>query len=189
MLEIKFALKQGISFLKILFGIEPPPSYHGLFYRRKVIEYLNKSDLVKQLFFIRTSYSASTQTIQGDAEKVRSEFISSIKDADFALAVRGDGNYSLRFYEILSLGRIPLYIDTDGPLPLEDEIDYDSFMMRVNYKDIERVAEIVSTVWKNLNNEDFVVMQQKAREVFETKLRADLFYRVLFEKLERDVVR
>lgn len=178
--EFKYRVKLCLSFLKILLRFKPPSSLQGLYYRRKALTAISNNGDIKKLFFIRTSYSASHQTIVGDVEQLRNEFVSSIQNADLALAVRGDGNYSLRFYEILSLGRIPLYIDTDGPLPLEDKIDYDDFIIRINHAHINMLPEILNKWWNGLSEERFMMMQKMAHDVFTTKLRTDVFYRDLF---------
>lgn len=48
--------------------------------------------------------------------------ITDIQNADFILSVKGDGSFFCRFYEALSLGRIPFFIDTDCILPFENMI-------------------------------------------------------------------
>ena len=65
-------------------------------------------------------------------KQLRFEFIRNILSSDYTLCFRGSGNYSLRFYETLCLGRIPLFINTDCKLPFEDEINWrDMFMGRI----------------------------------------------------------
>ena len=154
--------------------------FQGLYYRRKIVKVIQSAKTCRPNFYIRSFFSASKATIEGDKDQIRNEFISSIKDSDLALVVRGNGNFSLRFFEVLSLGRIPLFIDTDTPLPLENEIDYDSFMLRVEHKDIHKIPEIVEKFWQETTPEQFIEMQKKAREVFETKLRSDAFFRIYF---------
>lgn len=161
------------------------PSLQGIFFRKKTILKLKKSIGIETLFFIRDSYSANRNTISGDPQKIRSQFISAITDSDFPLCVRGDGNYSLRFYEILSLGRIPLFIDTDCALPLEDIINYDACMLRVDYTEIDLVEKKVLTYWEQLTPEVFLEKQMHARQVFETYLRADVFYTNFFKTIKQ----
>jgi hypothetical protein len=184
--EIKYRLRTVVTRMRVSFGLRSPAEYQGLFFRRRLIKLLQSTDKLKTLFHLRSAYSGAKRTIEGDPDTIRHEFISSIKDSDFALAVRGDGNYSLRFFEIVSLGRIPLFIDTDCVLPLEDEIDYDAVMLRVPYTEIDRLDQIVADFWAKLSPEEFGERQRKARELFETKLRADVFYTDLFSRLEKE---
>ena len=75
-------------------------------------------------FIIRNSYSSHANTIELLAEEARGQYIDNILKSDLSLAVRGDANISCRFYEILSLGRVPLFVDTDCVLPMENVVDY-----------------------------------------------------------------
>lgn len=185
---IKYKTKIFIQFLLLqIKKIHAPVVYQGLHFRRKAITALNNNDLLETKFFLRHSYSGHKKTIQDDPEKLRKEFISAIKDSDLALAVRGDGNYSLRFFEILSLGRIPLFIDTDIPLPLEDEIDYDAFILRVDYEKIQDLPRIIDRFWQRSTENGFKEMQTNARQAFKYRLSAGAFYAYLFKNFD-DIV-
>lgn len=152
----------------------------GLLFRIDAIKYLRNSSLILPNFILRKSYSGSEKTRNGSVEKVRLEYVKNILESDFSLAVKGDGNFSVRFYEILSLGRIPLFLDTNCVLPLEDMINYGEFMLKVDYKDIKNIDKIVSDFYSKTSNEDFISMQKKAREVFEKYLRIDSFFQHVF---------
>lgn len=184
--EIKYQVKIAIQWVRIRMGLDSPASLQGLYYRRRTLRVLGQNPGIHTDFIMRSSYSGNKRTIRGDTAEVRRQFVDSIKRSDFALAIRGDGNWSLRLYEILSLGRVPLYVDTDAPLPWEDEIEYDTFMLRVDYTKVDELAQIAVDRWLDLSDEEYRAMQLRAREVFETKLRADVFYRDLFARLARE---
>lgn len=171
--KIKFFIKDSILY----FGAER----QGIYFRRKAIKLLDKSSLVDINFIIRSSHFGNRKTITGDPVISRKEYIDNILNSDFTLSPKGDGNYSVRFYEALSLGRIPLLIDTDTPLPFEDLIKYDEFILRVDYRRINQLPEIVSNFYTKLTNEQFVAMQKKAREVYESFLSSEVFFRYIFD--------
>jgi hypothetical protein len=156
----------------------------GLFYRRKCISTLKKSHNLILSIIERKSYSGHKKTIEVAPEIARKEFIDNIVNSDFSLSIKGDGNYSLRFYEILSAGRVPLFIDTDCPLPLEDIINYDEFILRIDYKNINNVDKIVSEFYRNLSEETYFKMQKSARYAFENYLSTDSFFRILCDRLK-----
>ena len=106
-------------------------------------------------------------------------------NSDFVLCPKGDGNYSVRFYEALSLGRIPILIDTDMVLPLEETLDYSKFILRVDHADMHRLEDIVADFYEALSNEEFQAMQMEAREAFATHLRYDSFFNTALPILER----
>jgi hypothetical protein len=184
--EIKYKIKIFFSSLNELCLGRKEYERRGLYFRRKALKVLSESKVETHTLLTheRKSFSAAISTIQGSPNTVRREFVDLIKNSHLPLVIRGNGNYSLRFFEVLSLGRVPLFIDTDTPLPLEDEIDYDSFMLRVNYKNIHKLNEIVVDFWENTSEEKFNEMQKKARCVFENSLRVDVFYKDFFDSVK-----
>jgi hypothetical protein len=181
--ELSFQVRALLCRLKSYFDKKCAPRCQGLFYRRRAIKVLEDCSTCHTNFIIRNFFSANKKTIKGKTDEVRREFIDAIDKSDLPLVVRGNGNFSLRFFEVLSLGRVPLFIDTDVGLPLEKEIDYDSFMLRVNHSDIDKLPKIIDNFWSKLSDEEYLTMQKKAREVFETKLKPAVFYSILFKKL------
>ncbi|MCE9643662.1 glycosyltransferase family 47 protein [Candidatus Parcubacteria bacterium] len=155
----------------------------GLYFRRAALARLRDSALVVSNFLIRKTFSAHAHSITSDPQTARREYIENMVNSDFVLAPKGDGNYSMRFYEALSLGRIPLLIDTETELPLESEIDYSSFVLRVSYKDMDRLPQIVADFYAGLTEEEFKAMQERARAAFVEKLFGEAFLRYAFAHL------
>ncbi len=151
------------------------PKKQGLYWRRKALELLSSSDLVKTNFVVRNTFSGHRDTIGGSPDDYRKEYVENIKNSDMTLAPKGDGNYSLRFYETLSLARTPILIDTDMVLPCEDKINYDDFIVRVSYAGIHHLPQIVSAWYSGLSSDEFARKQRMAREVFLKHLRIDMF--------------
>lgn len=59
-----------------------------------------------------------------------------MNDCQFILCPRGVGLNSIRFFETIKAGRIPILIADQTKLPLEHIINYDYFVIRVPEKDI-----------------------------------------------------
>jgi hypothetical protein len=152
----------------------------GIILRRKALFSLKRSGLVETNFVIRDSYSGSEKTRKINAEKSRAEYIENIVNSDFSLAIKGDGNFSIRFYEVLSLGRIPLFVDTDCVLPLEDVIDYSSFIIKTNSGEIPHLGQTVSEFYNRLSVVEFKKMQNHARSIYENYLRVDKYAEYVF---------
>ncbi len=187
---VSFVGKAGFNsvneFIKYLiknFFLYSGAKKQGIFFRRKIISVLNKDKRISFNTIIRKRYSANKKTVEASPKQVRSEYIKSIKDAHFVLAPRGDGNYSLRFYEILSLGRIPIIIDTDVQLPLHEIINYDDFVIRVPLNKINNTGEYIMAFLKNHSNEQFLSAQRQARETFETYLYMPTFLKYFFTEI------
>lgn len=155
----------------------------GIYFRIKAIKEIKKCNNIITKFILRKKYSSHVNTIELGYAQARSEYVQNILDSDLALAIRGDANTSCRFYEILSLGRIPLFVDTDCILPLEDVIDYKKFVVFVDYGDMDNICETALNFYKNTNEDDFIAMQKTAREMFEKYLNTTSFFKYILPKL------
>ncbi len=151
--------------------------YHGLHFRRKIISLLRSSSSVVVSLFVKNKYIT-------DKKNLKEDYVSVIKDSNLILAVRGVGNYSSKFFEILSLGKIPLFVDTDICLPLENEIDYDDFILKIDYKELDKLPEIVEKFWRTSTKESLLEMQTKARQAFKYRLSTHAFYKYLFSNFD-----
>ncbi len=185
--EIKANLKNALLNIKKYISPDKHLETHksGLLFRRQAIKNLQSSFLVKTNFIIRKSYSGHINTLELPPEKAREEYINNLFNSDFILSVKGNGNFSYRFYEALSLGRIPLFINTDCVLPLEDTVNYKDFILVVDYKNINKIDSVVSDFYGKLSNEGFIIMQKRAREAFERYLRIDSFFKFIFSHPEK----
>ena len=115
---------------------------------------------------------------------VRQEFLENLQGSDYCLALRGKGNYSFRFYELFSLGRIPLFIDTDCVLPFEDEIDWKRHCVWVDERDIDRCDEAVAQFHADLHADDFRQLQLDNRQLWLDYLSPPAIYtRILLRAL------
>ncbi len=148
----------------------------GIYFRRWAMEVLGRDARVQTNFIVRDSFGGNVATTKVDPARAREEYIQNMLDSDFVLAPKGDGNYSARFYEALSLGRIPILIDTDMALPLEDTLDYSKFILRVPHTEVHRLGEIVHDYYATLTDESFAEMQRAARKAFAEHLRYDRFF-------------
>jgi len=106
-------------------------------------------------------------------KEFRRGFAEMILESDYALDVRGYGNASYRLYEILSLGRIPVIIDTERYFPFSDVVDWHKFSLIVDFRDIKRLPQIIADFHKSLSNEQFETMQREARAAFVNYFRID----------------
>lgn len=155
----------------------------GVLWRRKAIRILEHSSLVTFDLRARTSFSASPKTASGNMRQLQEEMVQIITGSDYALDVRGDANDSTRLFEILSLGRIPVIVDTERNFPFSDRVDYSSFALIVDFRDINRLPERVAEFHKNISPERFEQMQRNAREAYVKYFRIDALMSPLVEEL------
>lgn len=153
----------------------------GVYFRRNAMRFLAKHPSVETLFVVRKTFSAHKDSIELPPEEARSEYLKNMKNSLFTLAPRGDGNFSLRFFETLSMGRIPLVIDTDMPLPLEDRINYDDFIVRIPWRDMENIGDYVDKFF-SLSEDELIRRQHLARQAFEQYLYMPRFLKTVLNR-------
>lgn len=165
-----------------------PLHKHGIYWRRKAVHALLGVKKLNMQFILRKSYAAQ-KGIDGTREiqsfKAEREYIDNIVSSDLVLAPKGHGNASIRFYEILSLGRIPVLVNTDCPLPLSGLIDYDKFIVNVPSTRIQELEQKILDFYNSLNSEEFIQRQKMARAAFEL-LRPGSFLKIVLSKLKQE---
>jgi hypothetical protein len=92
-------------------------------------------------------------------------FIDYTVKSKFALAPRGYGRSSFRFFEIFKLGTIPIYVwDDKNWLPYSEIIDYDSFCITLHISEIDILEEICL----GINEKKYEKMLLKYQEIKHT---------------------
>jgi len=112
----------------------------------------------------------------------KKDYVNTIKNSTFPLATRWNWNYSYRLYEIMSLWKIPLFIDTNCRLPFDNEIDYKNMFIRVPFDDIENVDKYVNDyVSKNRNHLEEI--QKNIRNIYENYFKLSSYYTKIIGQL------
>lgn len=86
------------------------------------------------------------------------------KNSYFGLCPRGIGIGTVRLWETMGSGTIPVIISDDYEKPLENIIDWDEFSVTIKEKDVEKTEEIL----KSYSIEDIEKMTNKAIEIYDT---------------------
>lgn len=178
-------LKELPNRLRSIFDEKYRACIKGVILRKKAIKTLQKSSLVELNIRERSSFSANPKTALGDMRELQEEMVRTILESDYALDIKGDANNSARLFEILSLGRIPVIIDTERNFPFQDKVDYSSFALIVDFRDLKKLPEIIADFHKNISEERFEQMQKNAREAFVKYFRIDAFMKYVIEDLRK----
>ena len=93
---------------------------------------------------------------EGDLEL----FCNIMDDSTFCLCPRGTGKTSLRIYEALQMGCIPIYIYDDLWLPFKDLIKWEDICILVHTKEVDKIGSIVD----NITSERIYEMQQNIKK-------------------------
>ena len=129
--------------------------------------------------FIRRGSVGVQPGVEGNQ---RQEFLDNLLRNSYALCVRGTDNFSWRFYEALSLGKIPVLIDTGCLLPMEDELNWDNFILKVPATELSELPEGLLAWHSSFSDRAFRELQRDLRSIFE-RMRFVNFYLEMFRKI------
>lgn len=177
---LKEMTKQVLRNLRSQIGfndLEPQKILSTSFLRGFLLKQLEEDMAVECRFIKHKNYRAGIITKNKETHPTTIAFYKNILESQYVLCVRGAGNFSVRFYETLMMGRIPIYVHTDGYLPLPDVIDWKSHVVWVDYKDRHRIAEILLEFHEELDQERLTTMFKKNRKLWEEKLTLSGFFK------------
>jgi len=161
---------------------KPPDLMNVSPIRRRSLKALSKCPDVQKNVILRNSYFG------GYNKKIRlkfkEEYIDNLFANDYTLCARGAGNFSSRFYETVSCGRIPLFINTDCVLPFDDEIDWKKYTVWVEEHQISDICEILREFHTDISNEEFEMLQKRNREIWEDYLSPEGFFSKMHDFLQ-----
>jgi hypothetical protein len=112
-------------------------------------------------------------------KRVYCEFVDNLLGSDYTLCVRGAGNFSYRFYETLAGGRVPLFINTDCVLPLDDKIDWRKHVAWVELSDLKNVGKRLKEFHSTHTPESWEALQRSNRELWENHLSPASFFETI----------
>jgi len=150
--------------------------------RQETLFSLQKDERIKTDFIWRLFHNMALDPSGGSLEDMRFEFKENMKENIFNVCMRGNGNFSIRFYETLSCGRIPVLVDTDLVLPFDDVIDYNEFC--VISKTIDGLK---NDIIRTFNNGSYIEMQDRAYEVYQDYFHLDIVGKRIVEYLDRNL--
>lgn len=181
---VRAALRSFAEKARLYLRRDAMPSVHqrGLFWRKKAIRGIKISDLPHAIIE-RPFYSGHRASVPIDEKTIRAEYVDNLRNSDLALCVRGDANASQRFFEALSAGRIPLFLDTDAVLPLEEVVGYRRCLVCVPSRDVHRIGAYVHAWWTKTDETAYRAAQQEAKALFQKYLRLDRYFELVFDRV------
>ena len=162
------------------------PDPDDLYVRANALDALLGQDEVETDVIVRDEPGGGAWTTPFDAslwEKVRRDYVRSIVESDYVLCARGANNTSWRFYETLSLGRIPVFVDTDCVLPYDFLLPWRDYCVWIDRSDLENIGERVATFHEGLSEDEFVELQRECRRLWEEYLSPHGFFSNFYRHL------
>lgn len=146
-----------------------------------------RNNLIKQYkndyrfkFSVREGWTNQVQ------EDHKSMFVDWTVNSKFALAPRGYGKSSFRFFECFLLGTIPVYIWDDKEwLPYKDILDYDKFSISIHESEIDILDEILMNVNEKKYNK-MLEEYEKIKHMFELEYMCEFICSIPVQKQKRE---
>lgn len=110
--------------------------------RAALLDGIRREARLKSLLDAVDRYHGHWETEEQRRERKRL-FEDSLVNSLTVLCPRGSGQNSNRFFEAMSMGRIPILVSDTCELPFSDEIDYASFMLRIPESEIANAGSIL----------------------------------------------
>ena len=157
---------------------KPKISFCGMksthFTREQTINILMKSDKIESNFiFTQTPCCGSVDV---DIENKKKIFNTCMVNSEFVFCPRGNGNFSIRFYEALKSGRIPVVYESDNIMPFNKIVIWNEICVVTTINTIEQ--DIVNFH----KNNDLIEIQQKCKKIYK-QLFIDNFADYLFNDI------
>lgn len=129
--------------------------------RLSTIEAIKKSSKITSNFILRNEFWGG----KPHDTNLKEEFKQNILDSHFNISNRGRGNFSMRFYQVMSLGRIPVLINSDMIFPFENEINWDDLI--ITGKNESELVNNIHTWWENKSDKEVIEVQRKCKQIFD----------------------
>jgi hypothetical protein len=154
---------------------------HGHEIRKKALCLLEKDIKISTNFIVRDEFfggaiSPNGQVDSNKMSQIRWDYVNTMAKSDYILCVRGNGNYSIRLYETLCCGKIPVFINTDCVLPYEFAIDWKKYCVWVEEDEIPQIAKKVAEFHQQISPQDFIDLQYECRRLWKEWLSPEGFF-------------
>ena len=148
----------------------------GQILRSRAIHLLRQSPYVQTNFIVRDRSFFDLKNDPILARQNAAEYFQNILDSDYVLCCRGSANYSIRLFEVLSSGRIPVFINTDCVLPWDASIDWKKYCVWVEENELHLIGEKVMEFHQRLSPGGFIELQHQCRKLWREWLSSEGFY-------------
>ncbi len=173
---MKIELQNVLSLLDLR-NEEPQQFLSSSYFRGRVLGILKNSPGIKTNFIVRKNYRAGIMHDFSHDSVI--EFFNNIKDSDYVFCARGSGNFSVRFYETLAMGRIPVYVNTNGGLPLDNQIEWKDHVVWVEKSEINCIGEKIDHFHKKMNSGGFKKLLINNRKLWEERLTLGPYFKTI----------
>jgi len=140
-------------FYIVMFNHEPKPisdtkhfvGFHGCVNSHPCRSHITNG--IDSRGYLRVTDKIYWSYTEEEQKDMRASYLSLLEDTKFVLCPRGKGLNSIRFFETLRMGRIPVLISDDAKLPMDKFVNWDEIIVRVPENDVSSLMNYIDD-WK-----------------------------------------
>ena len=174
----KMMLENAKRFLEKPLRKDFEPLFASAYERAQLLQSLERCQDIQTNFIYRKNYRGGSQTDELRT-KTTLEYYDNLVNSDYVLCIRGTGNFSVRLYESLMMGKIPVFVNTDCLLPFPTRIDWKKHMVFVEFDNRQNLATIILDFHKQLSNDAFEQIQIANRMLWKETLSIDGIFKII----------
>jgi len=180
--HLKFNIKRFLGSIKA----DSQAFYPSSLKRVKYLSKLELSNALDTQFILRKNYraGANTKAIKEESTKA---FYNNMFNNSYTFSSRGVGNFSVRFYETLAVGRIPILLNTDCRLPLYNIINWKKHCLILDEKSKDTLETQIINFHDSLSNKDFEALQKSNRDLWLNKLEREAYFKVIYKQFKNKI--
>ena len=144
--------------------------------RGKACRTIRNNASITSNFIIRNGFWAAGIE---DKNIARAEYANNIISSLYSIATRGGGNFSYRLFEILSCGRIPIFINTDSILPFDSIINWKEHMVWIEETDLHKIDQLVLDFHLCKTPQELIKIQESNRQLYIEYISPNGFFKNL----------
>ena len=180
--DLKFVKENFKRFFHKPFRNDYETLFPSAYHRIELLKRFEESQKIKTNFILRKHYRGGAVSKE-QREITTLEYYDNIATSDYILCVRGAGNFSVRFYETLLMGRIPIFVNTDCLLPFENKINWKEHVVWVEWEERNKIADIVADFHNKLTDKQFEDLQKSNRKLWKEQLSVN----AMLQNIKNDI--
>lgn len=156
------------------------PFYPSGVKRGLYLKHLQADPEIRCDFILRKKYRAGATT-EEEKQRTTEAFFKNIESNLYTFCIRGHGNFSVRLYEVLAMGRIPVVVDTDCRYPLESMIDWKEHALIVPEENVAELPERLKSFHNSKSEAALKSLQEDNRALWKSKLDRIGYFKSLYD--------
>lgn len=176
--NIKFIKENLRRFTKNPFRSDYEPLFASGFERARLLKSLEANPNIDTRFIYREHYRGGANS-EEEREKTTLEYYENLRESQYVVCIRGGGNFSVRFYQTLLMGRIPVFVNTDCLLPFEDKIPWKQQMVWVDWNERDQIADKILQFHQQHTPESLKKLQEANRSIWLNDLSLSGMLRII----------